>query len=564
MSSYNDASINQQYVFGDFVLHSGGTLSHREQQTHVPPKELAVLIMLLNSAGELVSKDSLLNQIWAENDVNEESLTRCIYALRRLLLESKNCRYIDTVYGKGYRFSRPVAVVSQQPPDLKQCSIAIMPFQTHPQLNAVALHHELVQGLSQYSPFGLAVFPTTITQHCHDLVDILALIDLLKPDYYLAGQTVPNGDNWKVRIELIRASDHRLVYHENIEICSGYPMAELQNRLASVLPRHIPELNWNARKNNEIGSLNTAIIYLNAQHELKRYTPSSLQQALFLLRQCVAACPEHSQLYCSLAECYLTMSQLGLFDQQQAITLARQAANKAVELAPDNPQALGLLALLSCMHSEHSVAKALFKQAKLLAPDSIDLYYYQAWALLIDGNLLQAQQSLNECIKRDPTYIAASVLSIWLTYFDQRMDDAVDLANKQLCQYGQDHPVLQSVQALLLALQGKHTQAEKLIQAVRASGEAAGLLAVNLCYADYCRLGDSALPMLKSFLSNIDCRQVRASLLPLIEVVQGRDVALQYGQQLLDEDYVWIKVWRHDHRICKLMNEINSNRTEAA
>lgn len=564
MISYNDVFINQQYVFGDFVLHSDGTLSHREQQVHVPPKELAVLIMLLKSAGELVSKDSLLNQIWADNDVNEESLTRCIYALRRILLESKNCRYIDTVYGKGYRFSRPVATVSQQPSEVKQCSIAIMPFQTHSQLNAVTLHYDLVQGLSQYSPFGLAVLPATITQHCHDLVDIVALIDLLKPDYYLAGQIVHNGDSWKVRVELIRANGHNLVHHENIELCLEYPIAQLKNRLTSVLPHHIPELHWNPRENKELGSLNTAIVYLNAQHELHRYTPSSLRQALFLLQQCVTDCPEHAQLHCSLAECYLAMSQLGLFDQQQAITQARQAANKAVELAPGNPKALGLLALLSCMHSEHSVAKALFKQAKLLTPDSIDLYYYQACALLIGGNLLQAQKSLNECLKRDPTYIAASVLNIWLTYFDQRLDDAVDLANRQLCQYGQDHPVLQSIQALLLALQGEHTQAEKLIQTVRASGEDAGLLAVNLCYAEYCRLGDSALPMLQSFLSNVDCRQVKASLLPLIEVAQGQDVALLYWQQLQDEDYVWIKVWRHDPRFCMLLKDIICIHPEAA
>ncbi|WP_274517321.1 winged helix-turn-helix domain-containing protein, partial [Chromobacterium haemolyticum] len=147
--------MNRQFVFGDFVLHFDGMLLHREQQISIPPKELAVLTTLLEAAGELVSKDALLDRVWPDGEVNEESLTRCIYALRRILLETKDCRYIDTVYGKGYRFSRPVAMVSKPTPLAAQCSVAVLPFRTHPQLDAVSLHNALVQCLSRYSPFGL-------------------------------------------------------------------------------------------------------------------------------------------------------------------------------------------------------------------------------------------------------------------------------------------------------------------------------------------------------------------------------------------------------------------------
>ena len=140
MALHNDGFINRQFVFGDFVLRFDGALVHREQQLSIPPKELAVLTALLEAAGELVSKDALLDRVWPDGDVNEESLTRCIYALRRILLEGKDNRYIDTVYGKGYRFCRPVAVVSRPTPNAEKCTMAVLPFRTDGQLDALELH----------------------------------------------------------------------------------------------------------------------------------------------------------------------------------------------------------------------------------------------------------------------------------------------------------------------------------------------------------------------------------------------------------------------------------------
>lgn len=549
--------MNQQYVFGCFILHADGTLIGNEQQVHIPPKELAVLTTLLDAAGKLVGKDELLDKVWGASDVNEESLTRCIYALRRILLETKHCRYIDTVYGKGYRFSCPVAVVSERKVEIPRCSIAVLPFQNQSPLNVAVLHNTLVQSLLQYSQFGLVVLPATLTQNCQDIADIVTLVKDLKPDYYLAGKIFPSGDGWKITMELVRADGHHLINKENVDICPLQPDIKLHNQLASMLTRHIPGFRWEPGHTNKFGSLETAVSCLNARHELRLHTPANLRRALAMLKQCIAGGGEYAQNYCNLAECYLAMSQLGIFDQPQALAQARLAANKAVELAPDNPQALGMLALLSCMYSEHAVAKALFKQAWLLAPDSTELYYYQAWALFLSGDLFQAQQCLNECLARDPSYIAAGLLNIWLTYYNSRLDDAIAMSRKQLCQYGQGNAVLQSFQALLLAIKGEYQQADQLIQTVKASGENGGLIAVNICYAEYCLYGDRALPMLQAFLANVDSRYVRASLAPLILVVDGPDTALAFLRQLQDDGYHWLKAWQHDPRLSALVSGLN-------
>lgn len=85
--------------------------------------------------------------------------------------------------------------------------------------------------------------------------------------------------------------------------------------------------------------------------------------------------------YCALAECYLSMAQMGIFDKQNAMIKAKEHAIKATELDHNNPQALGLLGLINTIHSEYIVGSLLFKQANLLSPISADIKYYYGWNL---------------------------------------------------------------------------------------------------------------------------------------------------------------------------------------
>jgi DNA-binding winged helix-turn-helix (wHTH) protein len=95
-----------EYQFGPFGLHSDGTLVQDDTYLHLPPKELQVLRVLLGAQGRLIDQDTLIEQVWPGGDVAGESLTRCIYSLRKTLGAHKH--FIATVYGKGYRFQAPV------------------------------------------------------------------------------------------------------------------------------------------------------------------------------------------------------------------------------------------------------------------------------------------------------------------------------------------------------------------------------------------------------------------------------------------------------------------------
>ena len=71
----------------------------------VEPKAYAVLVVLLQQAGEVVGKDTLLDAAWGHRHVTPGVLTRVISQLRHALGDrAAHPRSIATVHSLGYRF----------------------------------------------------------------------------------------------------------------------------------------------------------------------------------------------------------------------------------------------------------------------------------------------------------------------------------------------------------------------------------------------------------------------------------------------------------------------------
>jgi DNA-binding winged helix-turn-helix (wHTH) protein/TolB-like protein/Tfp pilus assembly protein PilF len=94
------------YEFGPFRLDPAKHLLLRDGQAiPLTPKAFETLRMLVENSQQVVGKDELMQAIWPDTFVEEGSLTRNIYLLRKTLGENPNDhRYIVTVPGRGYRF----------------------------------------------------------------------------------------------------------------------------------------------------------------------------------------------------------------------------------------------------------------------------------------------------------------------------------------------------------------------------------------------------------------------------------------------------------------------------
>ncbi len=82
-----------------------GTLFKNEKAVAVRPKLWRVLCHLTARPAQLVTKEELLDSVWGETHVNEESVGQAVRELRQLLDDrDRVAQVIETVHGRGYRF----------------------------------------------------------------------------------------------------------------------------------------------------------------------------------------------------------------------------------------------------------------------------------------------------------------------------------------------------------------------------------------------------------------------------------------------------------------------------
>ena len=97
------------YAFAEFTLDAGERkLSAEGRQLTLAPKIFDTLLFLVENSGRILSKERMLNEIWEGSFVEENNLAQNISALRRLLDETKETKFIETVPKFGYRFVAPV------------------------------------------------------------------------------------------------------------------------------------------------------------------------------------------------------------------------------------------------------------------------------------------------------------------------------------------------------------------------------------------------------------------------------------------------------------------------
>lgn len=107
----------QDIRFGSFRLSLiNQCLWRNEQVVSLTPKAFAVLCHLVEHAGQLVSKEQLLNAVWPQTFVTDAVLKVCIREIRQALDDdAKNPRFIETAHRRGYRFIGKIQTTEPDP-----------------------------------------------------------------------------------------------------------------------------------------------------------------------------------------------------------------------------------------------------------------------------------------------------------------------------------------------------------------------------------------------------------------------------------------------------------------
>src|SRR5579872_6897119 len=124
----NSPAPEASYSFGLYVLDPGdGTLTRDSVRVRVQEQPFQLLLLLVERAGQIVSREEIRNRLWPQNTFVEfdKSLGVAVLKVREALGDDAgNPRFIETIPRRGYRFIAPVKVETAHVADSNTSTLA--------------------------------------------------------------------------------------------------------------------------------------------------------------------------------------------------------------------------------------------------------------------------------------------------------------------------------------------------------------------------------------------------------------------------------------------------------
>ncbi len=124
------------YSFGPFRLEVAERRLLRDgTPKSLQPRVFDTLVLLVQNAGHLLTKEELISALWPHTVVEESNLTKNIWTIRKVLGDPDGSAYIETIPRVGYRFVAAVraeaaAVIAQASPSAAWPEVSPPPVRT--------------------------------------------------------------------------------------------------------------------------------------------------------------------------------------------------------------------------------------------------------------------------------------------------------------------------------------------------------------------------------------------------------------------------------------------------
>jgi adenylate cyclase len=423
--------VTATYKFGRFELNPATRqFLVDDQPTPLGERAFDVLLALIERRERLVTKDELLEVAWPGLVVEENNLPVQVSALRKVLGNGA----IATVARKGYRFALQVRAEALPPPAderkarvavaAEEPSIAVLPFvnmsdDAANEYFADGLTEELLNVLSKIR--GLRVVSRTSAFSFKGAkVDIPTIAQKLNVATVLEGSVRKAGKRVRISAQLIQVTtDSHLwsaTYDREIEdifaVQDDIAQAVVKE-LRAPLMREPPDAAASAAVRAEIATAargrgedaEAYRLYLQANFHNDRFTAEDFAIAIDAYRAALKIDPGYALAWAGLSIAYAHgtgQDWLGT-DLDEGFRLAREAAGKAMQLAPDlaeSHEALGVIRFSNDW--DWKGAEASFARALELAPNSIRIMRQTVFMLYARGRHEEAITVLRRAVELDP------------------------------------------------------------------------------------------------------------------------------------------------------------------
>ncbi|WP_136622576.1 MULTISPECIES: winged helix-turn-helix domain-containing tetratricopeptide repeat protein [Mesorhizobium] len=416
-------------------------------------QSVEVLSVLAARPGEIVSKDAIMQAVWPDTFVTEDSLTQCIADIRRALGDDAHV-IVETVPKRGYRLNAdpsdaadPNAAAGTERAKIRFSQrgfilaalalvaaaigayygaeawraapvrssdmprIAILPFDdmsAGPDKGYLsdAVAEGIITELARSKTYAVIARNSSF-KYRGKPIDARQIGDELGVDYLLEGSQQKIGDRLKVSAQLLNAHDGSHVWANtyNREIGDLFVVQEeiirtLAARVGQRIERPLPQSD---------AARVSALIYLlmgSAANE-KDFSAAGNELLRQFSLKAIEADPNSQFGYIGLAWSYRFDSVFWHKQENnpdEALKRAAEYADKAILLAPDDANAHQIRAQIHSEAGEIEQAIAQFDQGIALNPSASNILEGSAAPLLLAGRTDEAIDRIEQAKGIDPFY----------------------------------------------------------------------------------------------------------------------------------------------------------------
>ena len=404
------------FAFGPFRLDRARRVLWRgDALVDVAPRSLDVLIALVEHAGDVVTKEELLQRVWPDTFVEEANLSVNVSALRKALGTGEGGHaYIQTVPRRGYRF---VAARNAARPPAPRPAIAVLPFRDLAPVGSdeylgVGTSIALISRLSRLS--GIVVRPTSaILKYVDAAPPPQDAIRDLRVDAIVEGTIQRSGNRVRVTVGLVRAGEDAASWNDAFEEeMTG--LFAVQDAAAEQVVRALdvelrgPDRAVLARRDTADPQASQA--YLKGRYFWSRFTGEWMTRAFACFQDAVERDPRYALPHAGLADAYLVLGFSGALAPGEAWPLAEESARTALGLDASLADAHISLAFVRLFRDwDWEGARASLRRALDSSPGAAAHQWYGLFRAM-EGRLDDARREIERAAELEPLSIVTGAL----------------------------------------------------------------------------------------------------------------------------------------------------------
>jgi TolB-like protein/DNA-binding winged helix-turn-helix (wHTH) protein/Flp pilus assembly protein TadD len=583
--------------FGAYEFNAySGELRKEGMRVRLEGQPLAVLQMLLDRPGELVTREGLQKKLWPGNTFVdfEHSLNAAVKRLRAALNDSADHpRYIVTLARRGYRFVAPVsdfvadregekAVLvpgeSQAWPTvglhgrhlwliagIAVCvigtaswgwrhwrnrpaihavpavrSLAVLPLQNlsgdpSQEYLADGMTEELIGRLANVH--GLRVISRTSAMHFKKTqLSVPEIAKTLGVDAIVEGSVIREGSQVRVHAQLIRGATDEHIWAGEYEQ-EFRSLLALQEEVARSISERI-EISLTPQERATLASMppvdpEAYEDYLKGRYYFNQRTEDALNKSIGSFQNAIARNPSYAPAYSGLADAYAMLGFRGGFPSRDALSRARAAALKAIELNDTLAEPHASLAFIAETYEwEWATAEREYKRALQLNPGEARVHHWYAGYLMYVGRFEDGISEARRARELDPLSLPVNNALAGRLLVTDRYDEALEQVQKTLGLDPHFAPAHQTLGWIYLRSGKREEAIQEFRKALQLAGNGDTDLMLDLGFA-YATTGDRR-----------EARRMLVKLRSLHErgVVPSGSIAILYGGLgELNEAFAWLE-----------------------